>query len=137
MATKTTTKKELKFDFKTMNTVEAAFKKCGLDPATLPDVSKLPERFSFLTTCFILSVIFEAINDGWEPDFSNHNQYKYFPWPWISSSGFGFSSAIYGCAGTNSAVGSRLCTDTSEKAIWILEQFPELWRHWLLNVKPE
>jgi hypothetical protein len=137
MATKKVTNKKTAFDFKTINTVEAAFIKCGLDPTILPDVSKLPERFSFLTTCFILSVIFEAINDGWEPDFSNHNQYKYFPWPWVSSSGFGFSGTTYNYVGTYSAVGSRLCTDTSEKAIWILEQFPELLKHWLLNVKPE
>ena len=137
MTTKKVTKKKAAFDFKTMNTVEAAFKKCGLDPANLPDVSKLPERFSFLITVFILSVIFEAMNDGWEPDFSNHNQVKYYPWPWVSSSGLGFSDSDCGYGYVDATVGSRLCTDTSEKAIWILEQFPELWKHWLLNVKPE
>ena len=137
MATKKVSKRKSDFDFRSINTVEAAFKKCGLDPANLPDLSKLSERFSFITTCFILSVIFEAINDGWQPDFSNYSQRKYFPWPWVSSSGFGFSSAYYYYVGTVASVGSRLCTDTSEKAIWILEQFPELWKHWLLNVKPE
>ena len=137
MATKKVSTKKAPFDFKSINTVEAAFKKCGLDPANLPDVSKLPERFSFLTTCFILAVIFEAINDEWVPDFTNHDQRKYFPWPWVSSSGLGFSRAVYLCVVAHSAVGSRLCTDTSEKAMWILETFPELWKHWLLNIKPE
>jgi hypothetical protein len=137
MATKKVSKKNSMFDYKTINTVEAAFLKCGLDPANLPDISKLPERFSFLTTCFILSVIFEAINDDWVADFSNKNQAKYFPWPWVSSSGLGFSISNYGYDNAHTDVGSRLCTDTSEKAIWILETFPELWKHWLLNVKPE
>jgi hypothetical protein len=137
MATKKVTEKKAAFNFKTINTIEAAFEKCGLDPANLPDVSKLPERFSFLTTCFILSVIFEAINDGWQPDFSNHSQRKYFPWPLVSSSGFGFSCTDYYYGYPNTSVGSLLCTDTSEKAIWILDQFPELWKHWFLNVKPE
>lgn len=113
MATKKVTEKKAAFNFKTINTIEAAFEKCGLDPANLPDVSKLPERFSFITTCFILSVIFEAINDGWQPDFSNHSQRKYFPWPWVSSSGFGFSGTSYNYDNTNTNVSSHLCNKRS------------------------
>jgi hypothetical protein len=137
MATKKTTPKKSAFDYRTITSVEAAFTKCGIDPSLRPDISMLPERFGFLMTCFILSVIFEAVNDGWVPDFSNHQQGKYYPWPWVSSSGLGFagSTYLYGRAFTD--VGSRLCTDKSEKAIFILEQFPDLWKHWLLNVKPQ
>jgi len=125
-----------KFDFRSITTIEAAYAKCGLDPKTLPDVSMLPERFSFLTTVFLLSMIFEAINDGWEPDYSDFDQKKYYPWAWVSSSGLGFDAALYDCAYSYTIVGSRLCTDTSEKARFIFETFPELWKHWLLNVKP-
>ena len=136
MATKKTTKSKQVFDFRSIDSAEAAFQKCGLDPNVMPDLSKLPARFNFLTTVFILSVIFEAINDGWKPDYSNHNQAKYYPWPWVSSSGLGFSNSYYSYDHAYASVGFPLCTNTREKAIYILEQFPELWKHWLLNVKP-
>jgi hypothetical protein len=126
------------FDFRTIKTVEDAFKKTDYDSSKLPDLSMIPEKFrTQLSTCFLLMVIFEAINDGWEPDFSNHIQAKYYPWPWVLSSGFGFSRLDYVCVGAHSGVGSRLCTDTSEKALYILDQFPDLWKSWLLNLKPE
>jgi hypothetical protein len=133
-----TTKKTKVFDFRTIKTVEDAFKKNGYDSTKLPDFSMIPEKFrTQLTTCFLLMVIFEAINDGWEPDFSDHSQGKYYPWPWFLSSGFGFSYSDFYYGGTYTVVGSRLCTDNSEKAIYILNQFPDLWKNWLLNVKPE
>jgi hypothetical protein len=77
------------------------------------------------------------MNNGWVPDFSNHNQAKYYPWSWVSSSGFGFSLTTYYCADSDATVGSRLCTYDPAIAIYIQEQFPDLWKHWLLNVKPE
>jgi hypothetical protein len=136
MAIKKTTTKKSVFDFKTIKTIKDAFTKCGYDSTKLPEVSGIPEKFrKQLIDCFLLMIVFEAINDGWEPDFSNHNQGKYFPWPWVSSSGFGFSGTDCFCDCTDATVGSRLCTDTSEKAIYILEQFPELWKSWLLNVR--
>lgn len=137
MTTKKTPKSKKVFDFRTINTIEAAFKKCGLDPKVMPDLSMLPERFNFLTTVFVLSVIFEAVNDGWKADYTDRNQYKYYPWPWVSSSGLDFSdaSSYYGSA--NTVVGFPLCTDSRAKAIFILDQFPDLWKAWLLNVKPK
>jgi hypothetical protein len=138
MAIKKTAKSKQVFDYNSIKTVEDAFKKCGYDPEIRPDVTMLPEKFrQQISTAFILMVIFEAINDGWEPDFSNHNQGKYYPWPWVSSSGFGFSHAYYHYDYTYSSFGSRLCTDSSEKAIYILTQFEDLWKLWLLNVKTE
>jgi hypothetical protein len=136
MTTKKTTKKKKVFDFRTIKTKEDAFKKCGYDPSKLPDLSMIPDKYrDALITVFILMVIFEAINDGWEPDFSNQNQGKYYPWPWVSSSGFGFSHSNYFCDIADTFVGSRLCTDTSEKALYIFNQFEDLWKAWLLGVK--
>jgi hypothetical protein len=96
MATKKTAKKKEVFDFRTIKTKEDAFRKCGYDPSCLPGLSMIPEKFrASLLTAFILMVIFDAINDGWDPDFSNRNQAKYYPWPWVLSSGFGFSLSRY------------------------------------------
>ena len=132
MAIKKQTKKSEDFDFRTIKTKEDAFKKCGYDPAILPDLSMIPEKFrDSLITAFILMVIFEAINDGWEPDFSNHNQAKYYPWPWVLSSGFGFSYSDFYYDITLTTVGSRLCFESQEKAIYAGKQFLNLYQEFL------
>ncbi len=138
MTTKKSSKRKSVFDYTTIKTVEDAFKKVGMDPGIRPDVSMLPEKFgSFVITAFLLSVVFDAINDGWEPDYSNHNQAKYYPWPWVSSSGLGFAGSCYAYAYdySTAGVGFRLCTDTAEKAKYVLDQFPDLCKEWYLNVK--
>lgn len=136
MTTKKTNKKKPVFDYTTIKTIKDAFKKVGMDSQLRPDVSMLPEKFgSFLITAFLLSIIFDAINDGWEPDYSNRNQYKYFPWPWVSSSGFDFTASDFSCGHADARVGFRLCTDTADKARYVLTQFPDLCKEWYLNVK--
>jgi hypothetical protein len=137
---KKTSKKETKkdFDFRTIKTVPDAFKKCGYTPDQVPDLTRVPEKLKLsIETGFLLMVVFQAINNGWEPDYTNINQAKYYPWPWVLSSGLGFSGSFYRYDYAHSFVGSRLCTDTSEKALYILNQFPDLWKNWLLNVKSE
>lgn len=84
----------------------------------LPEDLKKP-----IVAAYKLMVVFLAINNGWKPDWSNWNQYKYYPWLSVRSSGFGFSDSDYGCVYADTSVGSRLCTDTREKALYIAEQF--------------
>jgi hypothetical protein len=137
MATKRTSKKKEVFDFRSIKLPEDAFKKQGMDPASMPDLSKLPERFSFLTTVFILAVICEAVNNGWIADYSNYEQKKYFPWAWVSSSGLGFSYSRYDCDHASASVGFPLVLESPEKEEYVFEQFPDLWKHWLLNIRPQ
>jgi len=135
MSTKKNTEK---FDFRSITTVEKAFEKCGYDPKVAPDLSGLPEQIrTALMSAYLLMVVFEAINDGWQPDFTDSNQVRYFPWPAVSRSGLGFSYSDYGCddGPADARVGSRLCTDSSAKALFILDQFQDLWKAWLLGVK--
>jgi hypothetical protein len=134
MTTKKATEKKEVFDYKTIQKPEDAFKRLGMDPAVMPDISKLPERFSFLTVLFILSVIVEAVNNGWKADFSNHNQRKYFIYGWVSSSGLGFSDSAYFCDYADAFVGFPLYVENAEKAMYIFNQFPELYKVWLLGV---
>jgi len=76
-------------------------------------------------------IVVKAINQGWTPDWSNSNQYKY--WPYFNlSSGFGFSDSICYYADTHTTVGSRLCTDTSEKAMYIAEKFQAEYQEYFL-----
>jgi hypothetical protein len=131
--TKKSVKKEKGFNYKTIKTFEDACKKLGVDPTKLPDVSGILEEFAKpIIAAYKLMIIFKAINNGWKPNWSNWQQYKYYPWLEILSSGFGFSVTYYGYGNTDTVVGSRLCTDTSEKAMYIATQFEDLYQDYFL-----
>jgi hypothetical protein len=120
------------FDYKTINSVEKACEKLNFDMNSIPDLSMLPGDLGLKFRAGILCAIFiMAINNGWVPDYSNSNQAKYFPWGIASSSGLGFRDSNYGFDYTITGVGSRLCTDTAEKALWALECCKE-YETWLL-----
>ena len=134
MATKNKkTAKSPDFDFRTIGNIEDACKHQNFDPATIPDLSSLPgDMGKKFRAGILLGIFFMAINNGWKPDYTDSNQAKYFPWPWVSSSGFVFSASRYGCDRSRAGVGSRLCTDSSEKALWALEKCEDLFKEWLL-----
>ena len=58
-----------------------------------------------------------AFNEGWLPDWTNSNEYKYTPYFRMgSSSGVGFSYHDFGLWYALSDVGSRLCFKSSDLA---------------------
>jgi hypothetical protein len=125
-------KSESKFDFRTIKTFEDACVKLGIEPK-LPDVSMILEELQKPTiAAYKLMVIFKAINNGWKPNWSNYDEYKYIPWYEVLSSGFGFSFSYYHFTSTLTSVGSRLCTDSSEKALYIAEQFKQEYQEYFL-----
>ena len=137
MATKKSPKAKninTEFDFKTIKSFEDACKKEGIDPTALPDISMIPEEFrKAIISCYKLFIIFKAINNGWIPDWNNYDQYKYYPWFKIlsSGSGFVFSYSYYGYHFTFTCVGSRLCFKTKELAQYAGTQFIEIYRDYL------
>jgi hypothetical protein len=54
-----------------------------------------------------LIIITRALNEGWEPDWDNEDEYKYYPWFYMQDSGFRLDYVVGGCR--HSYVGSRLC----------------------------
>jgi hypothetical protein len=121
------------FDYTTIKTFEDACKKVNTDPAKLPDVSGIMEEFAKpIIAAYKLLIIYKAINNGWKPDWSNWDQYKYCPWFAVLSSGFGFSSSDFDFDYSATSVGSRLCTDTSEKALYIAEKFKAEYQEYFL-----
>lgn len=102
----------------------------------LDDVANLvsevnPKHIKALIAYNRLCTIAQAWNkaDGFEPDFSNTSQYKYFPWFVYDNGGAGFVSAATGdaAAGAGAAIGSRLCFKTRERAMQFGKQFIDLW----------
>ena len=83
-----------------------------------------------------LFTIAEAWNkaDNFIPDFSNRNQYKYFPWFVYNDKAAGFVYAYTGHAASiaRASIGSRLFFSTSERAEQFGKQFIDLWNDFLL-----
>ena len=107
------------------------------------DIQKLvsevnPNNIKALIAYNRLCTISEEWNkeDGFEPDSSNANQYKYFPWFKYSEDATGFVCAnAYTAAPTNANFGSRFCFKTHERATQFGKQFIDLWNDLLLNNK--
>lgn len=116
---------------------EDACKHLGLNPNDLPVVDMLPEKDrKSIIAYYKLTIITRALNEGWEPDFSNWDEYKYYNWFYVEenkdqrSSGFRFDATLY--ALTITCIGSRLCFKNRELAKYATEQFKELYREYLL-----
>lgn len=90
-----------------------------------------------------LKLIARALNqeDGtpWEPDWSNWDENKYYPWMRVDTSdgnvaGSGFSDYAYYCGGAVTGVGSRLCFKSSDLAMYAGRQFSDIYkRFWLIS----
>jgi hypothetical protein len=115
-------------DYEEIKTFEDACYKLGYDPGSITTENDTPDEAAYKK----LKVVVKAINNGWLPDWSNGSQYKYYPWFRVLSSGFGFSHSGYDYGHTTSTVGSRLCTDSIEKALYIATQFEELYKDYFL-----
>lgn len=121
------------FDYTTIKTFEDACKKVNADPAKLPDLTGIPQEIAKpIIAYYKLLIIYLAINNGWKPNWGNWQEYKYYPWFEVLSSGFGFAATHYDCVRSITGVGSRLCTDTREKALYIAEQFKAEYQDYFL-----
>lgn len=102
----------------------------------LDDVANLvsevnPKHIKALIAYNRLCTIAQAWNkaDGFEPDFSNTSQYKYFPWFEYSrdAAGFVYARTAYTATSASAGIGSRLCFKTRERAMQFGKQFIDLW----------
>lgn len=104
----------------------------------VPDFSMIPEKHQkAMRAHYKLVIIVEAVNEGWTPDWSGNEEYKYELWPDIvedknKPSGFGLSFNGYAHWLTTAAVGSRLCFRTREIAKYTFETFKDLYEDYLL-----
>ena len=111
----------------------------GLDPTQLPVVANLPEKDQNAIIAFYkLTIIIRALNEGWEPNWKNWDEYKYYNYFFVrSGSGFVYSITTCTNADTYADVGSRLCFKSRELAEYALSQFKELYLQYLLIDMPD
>ena len=114
-----------------VKTFEDACVILGLNPDIRLSVSDQFLPLKSITAFIKLSVIAMALNEGWEPDWDDDDQYKYYPWFKSSGPGLGLSYGASGYTLSNSRVGSRLCYRTRELAEYAGTQFSELYNDFL------
>lgn len=78
----------------------------------------------------IIKLLAEALNEGWTPDWSNTDQYKYSPWFYMGGSA-GFRCYVCYSWRTGSGVGSRLCYKSSELAEYAGKNFTEVYKQFM------
>ncbi len=121
-----------------VKTFEDACKALGLDPKQLPVVDHLPEKDRrSIIAYYKLTVIIRALNEGWEPDWTNWDEWKYYNWFYINSAGFAYANSSYAATYTDTAVGSPLCFKNETLARYAREQFPDLYIEYLFIELPK
>lgn len=70
-----------------------------------------------------LAVITCAINEGWQPDWSNRNERKYEPYMYTNSAGLASANSLHAPSLTATYLGSRLCFRDYERAAFAVETF--------------
>jgi hypothetical protein len=118
-----------------IKTFDDACKVLNLETTIIPDFSLFPkEEQEAMQAHTKLIIIAKAINGDWIPDWTNSDEYKYYPWFEMgSSSGVGFSFGDCDDWFTNSIVGSRLCFETREKAKYAGKQFEDLYKSYFVK----
>ena len=79
-----------------------------------------------------VKIIAQALNEGWVPDWTNTDEYKYYCWFKYVGSGVGFSFYDYYYDRSDSGVGSRLVFRTSALAEYAGKQFLDIYRAYMV-----
>lgn len=115
---------------------EQACKELGLNPSDLPIVDSLPKKYQkSIIAYYKLTIIIRALNEGWEADFSNNSQWKYWVYVWVDSAGFVYAYTHSAATHANAAFGSRLCFKDRETAQFAIDNFMPLYEEYLLIPK--
>lgn len=107
---------------------------------------------------FKLRIICKALNEGWEPQFTE-NEWRYYPWFWLYTeqevedmkeeekqnrrmmntgdyvteyAGFGYANSNYTPSASAADFGSRLCLKSESVAVYCGKQFIDLWADFFL-----
>lgn len=109
---------------------ESACKLLKVNPKTLPVVKNLPANIGKSIIAFYkLTIIAKALNGGWVADFTNANQYKYYPY--FEYKNNIFSYYFWHSSYCNVDVSVHLLYKDSETAIYAGNQFKKLYNDYL------
>lgn len=109
-----------------VKTFEDACEIKGINPLSLFHPSDTKDEIAYKK----IKIIAEVLNEGWKPDWTNHGEYKYYPYFEMNKTGFGFS--YYFTWRTATVVGSRLTYKSSELATYAGTKFKKLYKEYMV-----
>lgn len=113
-----------------LKTWEDACEMKGIDPVdSLPFPEPDNDFEEAINGTFQMFIIVDLLCEGWKPDYTNGNQYKYYPYFKYTDSGFCFSDSLSVCG--NASVGARLVLPTRELAEYSGKQFKDIYNKFL------
>lgn len=101
---------------------------------TLPHLNPKNSDEEWDNSCVMLRNIFKISRGNWKPDFTNGNQYKWFPRFVVGSSGFGFEAPVTFSWDTVSDVGSRLCLPSEKMCNDVAKEFLPIFEKFHMNL---
>lgn len=100
---------------------------------SVPEVSLLPERDQKAITAFyMLSVIIQWVNEGWQANFKDYTQRKWYPYFYLDNSGLSASNAAYVFSYADTNFGARLAFKSKSSAIEWAKKLLPLYEDYLL-----
>lgn len=117
-----------------LKTWEDACQIKGIDPVKSLPYPKEKDSFeSALNGIFQMFIITELLCEGWEADYANTSQYKWYPYFRYNdkTSGFGFGASGYGHDYSHSGSGARLVFPTEQLAKYAGTQFISIFNKFL------
>jgi len=106
----------------------------GIEPASVIPVFgiNMDAKIQKSSIAFVkLATIVKALNEGWVPDWTDCNQYKYFPRFRKNAAGLAVALTLNSVTVTNASHGSRLNFKTDALCDYAKEQFKELYVEYL------
>ncbi|MBX7204175.1 MAG: hypothetical protein K1X81_02010 [Bacteroidia bacterium] len=99
----------------------------GVNPNdVLPYASPVNKEQKAINAIAKISFIRSVLNEGWQPDWTNNSEYKYYPF-FDMTAGSGLSYFDYDHSLSYSDVGSRLCFKSAELARYAGSQFADIY----------
>lgn len=113
-----------------VNTMEDVYEALDMNSYDVEQFEEFLETLDDDTACYEkLKKLARALNEGWEPNWDNGNEQKWFPYfDMRSTPGFGFSHATFDCTYSTTSVGSRLCFKTDALATHAGKKFTSLYK---------
>lgn len=115
-------------NYKEIKSYEDACKVLGIQPISENAVAVFPkeDRKSMLAY-HKLTIIAQAINGGWKPDWNDRTQYKYYPVFYYESAGLSYALTHTAASRTSAYIGSRLCFQTEAMSDYAAATFADLY----------
>ncbi len=109
-----------------IKTFDDAWEYCG--KPEIPTFTGEQKQIRYFQAIFQMSIIVKALNEGWEPDWDNDNEPKYYPYFNMSPAGFALIGSGRSTTLATAGGASNFRLKTAELAEYCGNQFIDIWK---------